>query len=158
METNHVNAYSQTTKTAKTQSAGANSKSNGTSLDMQDFLNLLSAQLTNQDVMNPSTDTEFIAQMAQFTSLQAMQTLTEISYAQYGSSMIGKNVVVATYDNKGNLQQDTGVVSNIKFTNGAVSITVNGKEYDMSSVMEVLDKIEKPETKPETKPQEPQTV
>ncbi|WMJ24245.1 flagellar hook capping FlgD N-terminal domain-containing protein [Paludicola sp. MB14-C6] len=148
METTQINAYNKPSKTPKTAAANplnSAGKANGTSLDMQDFLNLLSAQLTNQDVMNPSTDTQFIAQMAQFTSLQAMQTLTEISYAQYGAAMVGKNVIVATYDKKGNMEKDTGVVSNVKFMNGAVSITVNGKDYDMSSVMEVLDQLEKPQ-------------
>jgi flagellar basal-body rod modification protein FlgD len=50
----------------------------GTSLSMDDFLQLLAAQLANQDALNPSTDTEFISQMAQFTSLQAMQTMSEV--------------------------------------------------------------------------------
>jgi len=140
----------QTDLVGKSSSADSTQKKDGTSLDMQDFLNLLTAQLSNQDVMNPSTDTEFIAQMAQFTSLQAMQTLTELTYAQYGASMIGKKVIVASMDKKGEMITDTGVVSNVKFMSGACSIMVNGKEYDMSSIMEVLDP--NSTTKPEVDP------
>ena len=39
-------------------------------LGLQDFLKLMVAQLQNQDMMNPTSDTEFIAQLAQFSSLQ----------------------------------------------------------------------------------------
>lgn len=116
------------------------SKKDGSQLEMDDFLNLLTTQLSNQDVMNPSSDTEFIAQMAQFTSLQAMQTLAEINYASYGASMIGKKVVVAAVNEKtGKLEKDTGFVSTVTLDGGSVNITVNGKTYPMSGVMEVLD-------------------
>ncbi|MEG2429575.1 MAG: flagellar hook capping FlgD N-terminal domain-containing protein, partial [Oscillospiraceae bacterium] len=116
----------------------------------------------NQDVMNPSSDTEFIAQMAQFTSLQAMQTLTEINYASYGASMIGKKVVVASFNEKtGKLEKDTGFVSTVTLDGGTVNINVNGKSYPMSGVMEVLDPTtpdvkpdEKPDEKPDVKPDE----
>lgn len=101
-------------------------------------MKLLSQQLANQDVMNPTQDTDFIAQLAQFTSLQAMQTMSEVIYAQYGASMVGKNVLVASYDDKGVYTEDRGVAECAKFANGDCLITVNGKDYTMSSIMEVL--------------------
>lgn len=144
-----INAYNAATSVQKQSNvAGATAKKDGSKLEMQDFLNLMTAQLSNQDAMNPSTDTEFIAQMAQFSSLQAMQTLTELTYAQYGSSMVGKTVIVATTDKRGNLVEDTGEVTNAKFLGGAVTITVNDKEYDMSAIMGVLKKAE-PKTEPD---------
>ena len=62
---------------------------------MQDFLNLLVAQITNQDALNPMDNTEFIAQMAQFSTLQAMTDLTEMALQGQATSLLGKNVVVA---------------------------------------------------------------
>ena len=42
------------------------------SVDFQNFLTLLTAQLRNQDPLNPSDSTEFVAQLAQFTSVEQL--------------------------------------------------------------------------------------
>ena len=65
------------------------------------FLKLLVTQLENQDPLNPTENTEFVAQLAQFSSLEGIQNLnTSFSgvkgsmeaLQQYGSaSIIGKN-------------------------------------------------------------------
>src|SRR5215213_2575640 len=46
-------------------------------LGQEDFLKLLSVQFQSQDPMKPMEDTAFIAQMAQFSSLQQSQTLAQ---------------------------------------------------------------------------------
>ncbi|MDR7856267.1 flagellar hook capping FlgD N-terminal domain-containing protein [Tissierella sp.] len=46
-------------------------------LDKDAFLRLLTTQLSNQDPLNPMEDREFIAQLAQFSSLEQMQTLNK---------------------------------------------------------------------------------
>lgn len=53
-----------------------NYKPNG-NLDKDAFLRLLTTQLANQDPLNPMEDREFIAQLAQFTSLEQMQELNK---------------------------------------------------------------------------------
>lgn len=150
----NINAYGKTPtiNSVDTKSVdGKNArKTNGSELGMQDFLNLLTAQLANQDVMNPTNDTEFIAQMAQFSSLQAMQTLTELTHAQYGASMVGKNVLVASYDKNGQIVQETGVITRAKFMGGKVAVTINDKDYDLSQIMDVLHELPKEDDK--TKP------
>lgn len=114
-------------------------------LNMQDFLNLLVAQMTNQDAMNPMDNTEFISQMAQFSSLQAMSDLTKISVQGQVTSLVGKNVVVADYDNKGQLIVDEGIVQRVTIFGSEAKLFVNDKEYKYSNVMEIKA-IEKEET------------
>lgn len=114
-------------------------------LGMQDFLNLLVAQMTNQDAMNPMDNTEFIAQMAQFSSLQAMTDLSKVTMQGQATSLIGKNVVVAKYNSKGQLEVQEGVVQRVTIHSGETKLYVNDTEYDYSNVMEIKN-IEKPET------------
>lgn len=49
----------------------------GDNLGKDAFLNLLVAQLSNQDPLNPMEDKEFIAQMAQFSTLEQVQSLNK---------------------------------------------------------------------------------
>ncbi|HSH50732.1 MAG TPA: flagellar hook capping FlgD N-terminal domain-containing protein [Bacteroidales bacterium] len=53
------------------------SQKNNNDLDKDAFLRLLTTQLSNQDPLNPIEDREFIAQLAQFTSLEQMQNLNK---------------------------------------------------------------------------------
>lgn len=55
---------------------GITARSQGSSaLDKDDFLNLLVTQLQNQDPLNPMENTEFTAQLAQFSSLEELQNV-----------------------------------------------------------------------------------
>ena len=66
MNTNSVSA-TQVAQTQKTEAPGQ--------LGKDDFLKILVAQLSNQDPMKPMQDTEFIGQMAQFSSLEQMTNM-----------------------------------------------------------------------------------
>ncbi len=126
-----------------------NVQKNNETLKMQDFLNLLVAQISNQDVMNPMDNTEFIAQMAQFSSLQAMTDLSELAMQGQATSLIGKTVVVADYDDYGKIETQEGIVQKVTIHSGATSLYVNDTEYDYSNVMEIKG-AEKSEEDPTT--------
>ena len=135
-----INAYNTSQKTSNIDSVNnlkIQKKNEG--LDMQDFLNLLVAQITNQDSMNPMDNTEFIAQMAQFSSLQAMSDLTEMTMQGQATSLIGKNVVVADYNNRGELIVDEGIVQRVTIHSGKTMLYVNDMEYEYSNVMEIKE-------------------
>jgi flagellar basal-body rod modification protein FlgD len=113
-------------------------------LGKQDFLKLLLAQLQNQDPMKPMDDTQMIAQMAQFSALEATQALNSTiqnssnnqTIAQAGG-LIGKYIQA----NQADGSIDSGVVSGVNFTttDGVVAptVVVGGKDVDYSTIIRV---------------------
>ena len=102
-------------------------------LNQQDFLNLLVTELQNQDPMNPMSDTDFIAQMAQFSTLQqAQQTYQSISETQ-AANLIGAAVTVS---GTGGVTT-TGTVTSVLMNSGTPEIVVNGQPYTLDEVLSV---------------------
>jgi flagellar basal-body rod modification protein FlgD len=114
-----------------------NSASSASSLDMDDFLNLLVAQLKNQDAMNPMDNTQFISQLAQFSSLKAMTEMSEITKQTQATSLIGKTVAMASYDDSGNVVTTEGKVEKVTIYGGETNIYVNGEAFKYSNLMEI---------------------
>ena len=97
-----------------TQQAGRTSNS---SLGKDEFLKILIMQLANQDPLEPMKDTEFVAQMAQFSSLEQMQQLNTSFESMKSYQMIGKTVVAnAVVDGK--TMEITGVVEGVTRIDG----------------------------------------
>jgi len=105
-------------------------------LGADDFMKLLTTQLTSQDPMNPMKDTEFISQMANFTSLEQMRTLSK-SFETFTSdqkmsgapAFLGRNVTVK--DAAGDV---TGMVDSITLKDGKAAIVIDGKSYDTNLI------------------------
>ena len=108
-----------------------------TSLDQDDFLTLMVEQLKNQDFTNPTDNSEFISQMAQFSALQSQQQMTYYSQASYAASLVGKTVVVGYTDANGAYVTDEGAVSSMKFSGNDFLFVVNGYAYSSTNIMEV---------------------
>lgn len=120
------------------------------SLGQSDFLRLLTEQLKNQDFNNAMDNTEFIAQMAQFSQLQAIQQMTYYSRASYATSLIGKTVAVAGFDNRGNYSSDKGLITSVRMQDEDFIFTVNGNEYTSSNIMEILVPENEPAENPDS--------
>jgi flagellar basal-body rod modification protein FlgD len=109
-------------------------------LNQADFLKLLVTQLSAQDPLNPVSNTDFAAQMAQFSTLQATQTMqADLAGVQAGlalleaGSFLGKTVSVQG----SNGQPVTGTVTAVQYQGGSPSVIVNGQSYDVSQVTSV---------------------
>jgi flagellar basal-body rod modification protein FlgD len=122
----------------------ATSADKAKSLGKNDFLKLLLAQLQNQDPMKPMDDSQMIAQMAQFSALEATQQLQQtiqqsnnVQTIFQAGSLIGKYVDANQPDGTDVVGAVTGV--NFTTTNGVVSPTlqVNGKDVDYSTIIKV---------------------
>lgn len=96
-------------------------------LGLQDFMKILLTQLTYQDPLKPMDNQEFIAQVAQFTSLeQAQQLNTKIEQLVINQSalqsvgLIGKTVVA-----EANGASITGTVASISLAGDVPSLSIN---------------------------------
>jgi len=109
-------------------------------LGKEDFLKLLITQLSYQDPTAPMQDKEFIAQMAQFSSLEQMTNmagdfakLTAMVSGSEASQSLGKNVEV--------MEGDNVVQGTVKaVTRGEMPmVLVNGSYYNWNQVKKVFE-------------------
>ena len=117
--------------------------SSNSDLTVNDFLTLIAAQMRNQDMMNPMNDTEFMGQLAQFTTLQSIQNLTMLSSTSYSVSLLGKEITAARMNMAGRLEVETGVVTGVGLFNGEPLIYIGEKEYSLQEIM-VVGKLPEP--------------
>lgn len=137
MSINSINNYT-STGTSATSNTSSTSSDNGT-LTMDDFFQLMVAQLSNQDMYNTVDNTEYIAQMAQFSMVQALADLSTASATTYGVSLIGKQVSIAETASDGTTGYISGVVDGVNLYNGSAKVVVNGSSYDLKNVMLVTE-------------------
>jgi flagellar basal-body rod modification protein FlgD len=92
-------------------------------LDKDSFLQLMVAKLQNQDPMNPQDDSQFVAQMAQMTSMEQMTNMSTTLTQNNAFNLIGKDVA---YTDPGTGVVATGKVEKVVLTNGVPTLTING--------------------------------
>jgi flagellar basal-body rod modification protein FlgD len=109
-------------------------------LGREDFMKLLAVQFQMQDPMKPMEDTAFIAQTAQFTSLEQTTTmaneLTQLRADQQrvvATSYLGHNVTL----DAGSGNTLSGNVTAIDTSAATPRIVVDGKTYSLSAVLRV---------------------
>ena len=116
-------------------------------LTTADFLQLLTTEMSNQDPLQPMDNAASMAQMAQFSSLDQMNTLSQnfslmrADQSKYtASSYLGMQVTVLD----ANQQAVTGAVTAVDTSSDTPQLEINGTYYPISSVT----KIEFPSTTP----------
>lgn len=134
----------------------AERKTGSSELGKDDFLKLLMTQLQNQDPTNPREDTEFIAQMAQFSSLEQMANLNSafekftsqqqqsllISYNQFVGKEITWHKLSELEDGTTEVQEGTGKVTSLQYKNDQVIfILEDGTELEPANISQVNETI-----------------
>ena len=107
-------------------------------INQETFLNLLVAEMANQDPLEPTSNTEFISQLATFSSMQYMQQSSVYSMATYASSLVGK-IATGTKMDGADLVMKTGVVSRVTKSGDTYWVTIDGVDFDISKITSVQD-------------------
>ena len=119
------------------------------SLDKDAFLKLLVSQVKNQDPLQPAGSTEYVAQLAQFSSLEQMQNLNDnivglallqqnnalLSQLTQSSALIGQTVEWTDPDT-GTVH--SGQVSSVKLQDGLALLEIDGQDVPLGYVTQVL--------------------
>ncbi len=123
-------------------SAAATAAKDGSTLDKQAFLQLLVAQMKYQDPLEPTDNTEYVAQLAQFSSLEAMNNMSESMDLQRATALVGKTVTVATTnETTGVTTEVTGTVDYVTHSGSKTYLTINGSQYNVNDVKQIWDDV-----------------
>ena len=132
-----------TSTTAATASTVAASQAGSAGLGKNDFLKLLIAQLRNQDPLKPMEDKEFIAQLAQFNTLEEMQQMNQSIEAMatrdeitQSSALLGKQV--AFYSAKQDKLVE-GLVDEVRIVDGKAVLIIGGQAVALEQVRGVRE-------------------
>ena len=106
-----------------------------------DFLQLLTIQLQNQDPVDPIKQEDFIGQLTQFSVLEGIQelngafeTMLQLQEITQGLDLVGKEI---DYLNNATGELETGVVSELFVDQGAINLIVNGNSIGVDLIASV---------------------
>ena len=112
----------------------------GSTLGYDQFLQLLCAEMQYQDPLEPTSNTDYVAQMATFSQLEATLSLTETQESANASNLVGKQVILkVTSETTGNTTYVDGRVDYVMYQNGEVYLSVNDKLYPADTLDTVAD-------------------
>jgi flagellar basal-body rod modification protein FlgD len=99
----------------------------GSTLGKDDFLKLFVTQLQNQDPMNPQDNSQFMAQMAQFSTLEQITNLAQATDRMGFAGQVSQSVALIGHTvgyTNGDGTEVTGVASSVEIDNGTIYINV----------------------------------
>jgi len=104
-------------------------------LGKMDFLNLLATQLRNQNPMNPVDNTQFIAQLAQFSALEAATDMANQEKKVLAGALIGREV--SAYDPEKD-KVFAGKVTGVTLSSDQIQLNLdNGTSFDLDNLKSI---------------------
>lgn len=125
-------------KTASQESL-AESRKSSSSLDKEAFLQLLVAQMKYQDPLEPTSNTEYISQLATFSSLEEMQNLNATMTTQQATNLVGKTVIMNVTTSSGASNVVQGKVDFVVKQNNKVYLSIDDQLYNIDDLDKVVD-------------------
>lgn len=110
-------------------------------LGRDQFLTLLVAQLQNQDPLQPIQNEDFIAQLAQFSTLEGIENLNAsfsdvlaLQNLTQGANLIGRT---ASYNSPADNSAQTGTIDAYRVNEGNIELMINGEPVAVGLVSQL---------------------
>lgn len=132
-------AISSIANSSSSYSATSKGKTSGSDLDKEAFLNLLVTQMQYQDPLNPSDNTEYMSQLAQYSALEAQLNISDTLDKGNNLNLVGKYVIMNTTDSSGKQAMISGLVEYATVKDGDVYLSVNNTYYPAEDLDSVID-------------------
>ncbi|MGN0435300.1 MAG: flagellar hook capping FlgD N-terminal domain-containing protein [Wujia sp.] len=115
------------------------SKDNSSDLDKDAFLQLLVTQMRYQDPLDPGDSTEYMSQLAQYSSLEATMNISSTLEKGNALNLVGQYVIMNTTDSTGEQSMISGLVEYATVKDGEVLLSINDKYYPADDLDSVVD-------------------
>ena len=126
-----------TTMSSSMSSLKGNKTENKSTLDVDDFLQLLVAEMQYQDPLEPTDNTQYMAQMATFTQVEATTQMQNTTEQNMASNLVGKTVIMST--NLTSSGYIAGAVNYWESIEGTIYLGIGDKLYDIADLETVMD-------------------
>ncbi len=108
-------------------------------MDKDAFLQLLVAQMQYQDPLEPTSNTEYISQYAQFSQVEQIQNLAATSELARASSLVGQEVYIKPTSSNGKQNLLYGKVDYVVFENNKAYLAIDESLYSLDDLDSVVD-------------------
>ena len=112
----------------------------GSDLGYDQFLQILCAEMQYQDPLEPTSNTEYIAQMATFSQVESMLNMQNTMTASEANALVGKYVIMkVTSSTTGEVSYAAGNVDYVLHQNGKTYLSINNSLYNIEDLDTVAD-------------------
>lgn len=103
------------------------------------FLQILVAEMQYQDPLEPTTNTEWVSQMATFSQIEELQKMSESMQTGQAQNLVGKYVIMATTDSTGETKYTSGKVQTVEIREDGTYLSIGGYLYNIDDLYSVVD-------------------
>lgn len=127
-------ASTEATGTGTTTNSSLTAASTGTSYDKEMFLQLLVAEMQYQDPLEPTSNSEYVAELASFSQIEAIQSVQDNMQTLEANSLVGQYVII-----KEDNEYVSGKVDYVYNDSGDLYLAIGNKLYSIDNIDSVVD-------------------
>lgn len=109
-------------------------------MDKDAFLQLLVAQMQYQDPLEPTSNTEYISQYAQFSQVEQLQNVAAATELARATQLVGQEVYIKTTTSTGDTKYVQGRVDYVVYENGKAYLSIDEQLYSLDDLDTVVDR------------------